>query len=65
MVINSIVETVLPGTLPDGRYEAVWHGYQITWKIDCRELKAHVKDGVRGWVNGFMVIENGEMKFEQ
>lgn len=62
--IKSIFETVVLGTLPDGRYEAVWSGYQITWKIDGREFHAKVDKGIRGWDHGFVVILGDNVKFE-
>lgn len=65
VVVNSVVEKVPPGTLPDGKYEAVWHGYLITWKIDGREFIAEVGEGVRGWTDGWIVIAGDELRFEK
>ena len=64
MKFLSVSEEVHPGTLPDGKYEATWHGYGVTFKIGCRTFLANVTDGVRGWDKGFITIESGEMKFE-
>ena len=65
MKLNTVNEAIQPGTLPDGRYEATWHAYQVSWKIDVRSFVGDVGVGVRGWCKGFVVIENGELRFEK
>ena len=65
MKFNCVNEAIQPGTLPDGRYEATWHGYEVSWKIGVRSFAANVTDGVRGWSTGFVVIESGQLRFEK
>jgi hypothetical protein len=60
---GSVSEVTPAATLPDGRYAAIWSGYQISWRIDSRSFIARTGEGVRGFVKGFVTIDSGEIRF--
>jgi hypothetical protein len=61
----TVAEVTQPATLPDGRYEAIWAEYQISWRIESRSFIARTGDGVRGFVKGFVIVDGGEIRFEK
>lgn len=59
MKIKKITKTVSNPDLPDGAYEGVWHGYQVTFfDIFGEEYDIHVDKGCRGFQPCSISIEN-------
>ena len=64
MKFGKITETLPPGTLPDGEYEARMHGYGITFKVNGREITVETDYGLRGWLDGVFVISGDKMSWK-
>jgi len=44
-------------TIPPGKYAAQWCGYRITIKLDNGEIWMSTENGVRGWVDGTVTVD--------
>ena len=64
MKFGKITETLLPGTLPDGDYEARMHGYGITFKVNGRNITVETDYGLRGWADGVLTIFGDTMNWK-
>lgn len=64
MKFGKITETLPHGTLPDGDYEARMNGYEITFKVDGREITVETDYGIRGWADGTLTISGGLMSWK-
>lgn len=52
--------------IPEGRFPAVWGGYVITVKREDGDIRISTENGVRGWVNGTLIVtDQGYASFEQ
>jgi len=52
--------------IQNGEYDAVLHGYIVSWKIEEIEYEATSPHGVRGWLNCVVSIKDNQaiIKFE-